>query len=104
MKKKNLIIFGPGPEAIKMAPLVNQFLGDARFETRVCLIGYAQDFRDQVLAFFKITPTYDLSFIQSNQSLYSLTGDIIDGGSANYRTGHLCDVYHQWRREVFYFY
>ena len=79
MKKKNLIIFGPGPEAIKMAPLVNQFLGDARFETRVCLTGYAQDFRDQVLAFFKITPTYDLSFIQSNQSLYSLTGDIIDG-------------------------
>jgi len=32
MKKKNLIIFGTRPEAIKMAPLVNQFIADNRFD------------------------------------------------------------------------
>jgi UDP-N-acetylglucosamine 2-epimerase (non-hydrolysing) len=39
MKKKNLIIFGTRPEAIKLAPLVNQFLKDIRFETKVCVTG-----------------------------------------------------------------
>jgi len=37
IKKKNLIIFGTRPEAIKMAPLVTQFLEDEIFETRVCV-------------------------------------------------------------------
>jgi len=36
--KKNLIIFGTRPEAIKMAPLVKEFLKhNTKFETKVCI-------------------------------------------------------------------
>ena len=79
MKKKNLIIFGTRPEAIKMAPLVNQFLADNRFETRVCVTGQHREMLDQVLSFFNITPDYDLSLMKPNQNLYDLTGEVISG-------------------------
>jgi UDP-N-acetylglucosamine 2-epimerase (non-hydrolysing) len=35
--KKNLIIFGTRPEAIKMAPLVKQFQKEEKFQTKVCV-------------------------------------------------------------------
>jgi UDP-N-acetylglucosamine 2-epimerase (non-hydrolysing) len=79
MKKKNLIIFGTRPEAIKMAPLVNQFLADNRFETKVCVTGQHREMLDQVLNFFDITPDYDLSLMKPNQNLYNLTGEVIAG-------------------------
>jgi UDP-N-acetylglucosamine 2-epimerase (non-hydrolysing) len=79
MKKKNLIIFGSGTEAIKMAPLVNQFLVDARFETRVCLIEREQALQSGVLDFFKIIPYYHLSLLKSNQNLYTETSAVLDG-------------------------
>ena len=38
MKKKNLIIFGTRPEAIKMALLVKEFKKNTSdFETKVCI-------------------------------------------------------------------
>jgi len=79
MKKKNLIIFGTRPEAIKMAPLVNQFLKDNRFETKVCVTGQHREMLDQVLNFFDITPDYDLSLMKPNQNLYNLTSEVITG-------------------------
>jgi len=79
MKKKNLIIFGTRPEAIKMAPLVNQFIGDNRFDTKVCVTGQHREMLDQVLTFFDIKPDYDLSLMKPNQNLYNLTGEVIAG-------------------------
>ena len=79
MKKKNLIIFGTRPEAIKMAPLVNKFLADNRFETKVCVTGQHREMLDQVLSFFDIIPDYDLSLMKPNQNLYNLTGEVISG-------------------------
>lgn len=79
MKKKNLIIFGTRPEAIKMAPLVNQFLGDSRFETKVCVTGQHREMLDQVLDFFGILPDFDLSLMKPNQNLYNLTAEVISG-------------------------
>ncbi|TMM29162.1 UDP-N-acetylglucosamine 2-epimerase (non-hydrolyzing) [Polaribacter aestuariivivens] len=79
MKKKNLIIFGTRPEAIKMAPLVNKFLEDSRFETKVCVTGQHREMLDQVLSFFDIIPDYDLSLMKPNQNLYNLTGEVISG-------------------------
>lgn len=77
---KNLIIFGTRPEAIKMAPLVNEFKKHAkRFETRVCVTAQHREMLDQVLDFFEITPDYDLDLMKPNQNLYSLTSDIILG-------------------------
>lgn len=80
MKKKNLIIFGTRPEAIKMAPLVKEFLKDTNtFETKVCITAQHREMLDQVLEFFEIVPDYDMDLMKPNQNLYSLTGDIITG-------------------------
>ena len=80
MKKKNLIIFGTRPEAIKMAPLVKEFLKhNDIFETKVCITAQHREMLDQVLEFFEITPDYDMNLMKPNQNLYSLTADIITG-------------------------
>lgn len=80
MKKKNLIIFGTRPEAIKMAPLVKEFLkNNDTFETKVCITAQHREMLDQVLEFFEIIPDYDMNLMKPNQNLYSLTADIITG-------------------------
>lgn len=76
--KKNLIIFGTRPEAIKMAPLVKEFLKNSdTFETKVCITAQHREMLDQVLSFFEIIPDYDLDLMKPNQNLYTLTADII---------------------------
>lgn len=77
--KKNLVIFGTRPEAIKMAPLIKQFQQDDLFETRVCVTAQHREMLDQVLEFFSIIPDYDLDLMKPNQNLYALTADIITG-------------------------
>ena len=79
MKIKNLIIFGTRPEAIKMAPLVKEFLKNENFDTKVCVTAQHREMLDQVLSFFEINADYDLDLMKPNQNLYSLTGDIING-------------------------
>lgn len=80
MIKKNLIVFGTRPEAIKMAPLVKEFEKHSDiFETRVCVTAQHREMLDQVLEFFDIQPDYDLNLMKVNQNLYSLTADIIVG-------------------------
>ncbi|WP_370895420.1 non-hydrolyzing UDP-N-acetylglucosamine 2-epimerase [Chryseobacterium gossypii] len=79
MTKKNLIIFGTRPEAIKMAPLVKEFSKYGEFETKVCVTAQHREMLDQVLDFFEITPDYDLNLMKPNQNLYTLTADIITG-------------------------
>jgi len=79
MKTRNLIIFGTRPEAIKMAPLVKEFLKSKTSETRVCVTAQHREMLDQVLNFFQITPDYDMNLMKPNQNLYSLTADIITG-------------------------
>lgn len=78
MKKKNLIVFGTRPEAIKMAPLVNEFKKHSDFfDTKVCVTAQHREMLDQVLDFFDIKPDYDLNLMRPNQNLYTLTSDII---------------------------
>ena len=76
--KKNLVIFGTRPEAIKMAPLVKAFEKNKdSFITKVCITAQHREMLDQVLSFFEITPQYDLDLMKPNQNLYNLTADII---------------------------
>lgn len=77
--KKNLIVFGTRPEAIKMAPLVKEFEKHEGFETKVCVTAQHREMLDQVLEFFDITPEYDLDLMKPGQNLYGLTADIITG-------------------------
>lgn len=75
--KKNLIIFGTRPEAIKMAPLVLALKKEKDFETKVCVTAQHREMLDQVLDFFEIKPDYDLDLMKPGQNLYSLTAIII---------------------------
>ncbi|MGJ1509292.1 non-hydrolyzing UDP-N-acetylglucosamine 2-epimerase [Sphingobacterium multivorum] len=77
--KKNLIIFGTRPEAIKMAPLVKAFKSDPTFETKVCVTAQHREMLDQVLDFFDIKPDFDLNLMSPGQNLYNLTAAIISG-------------------------
>ena len=81
--KKILLVFGTRPEAIKMAPLVREFQKDKeKFDTRVCVTAQHREMLDQVLAFFEITPDYDLNLMRPGQNLYQLTADVIVGMKA----------------------
>jgi UDP-N-acetylglucosamine 2-epimerase (non-hydrolysing) len=72
-------VFGTRPEAIKMAPLVKEFLINDSFETKVCVTAQHRIMLDQVLNFFEIIPDYDMNLMKPNQNLYDLTACIITG-------------------------
>jgi len=77
-KKRILIEFGTRPEAIKMAPLVNEFKKNPdAFETKVCITAQHREMLDQVLTFFEIIPDFDLNLMKPSQNLFGLTADII---------------------------
>ena len=78
--KKILIVFGTRPEAIKMAPLVNEFKKQlGQFETKVCVTGQHREMLDQVLDLFQIVPDYDLNIMKPNQDLYDITSRVLLG-------------------------
>lgn len=74
---KVLSVFGTRPEAIKMAPLVNQLKQDAAFDSRVCVTGQHREMLDQVLKLFDIKPEYDLAIMKPGQDLYDVTTSIL---------------------------
>lgn len=73
---KILIVFGTRPEAIKMAPLYHE-LKKNKFEVKVCVTAQHREMLDQVLDFFEIVPDYDLDLMQPNQTLNSLSANIL---------------------------
>lgn len=77
--KKILVVFGTRPEAIKMAPLVKSLKRSNQIETKVCVTAQHRQMLDQVLDFFKIIPDYDLNLMKEQQSLNSITSDILIG-------------------------
>ena len=75
-----LLVFGTRPEAIKMAPLVKEFLKyPDKFETKVCVTGQHRQMLDQVLEVFEIKPDYDLNVMAPNQDLYDITSKVLLG-------------------------
>jgi UDP-N-acetylglucosamine 2-epimerase (non-hydrolysing) len=84
-QKKIMIIFGTRPEAIKMAPVVMEFLkrqkNGAHLHVSVCVTAQHRDMLDQVLELFEIHPQYDLNIMSPNQNLAQLTSKIINGVS-----------------------
>ena len=78
--KRVLLVFGTRPEAIKMAPLVQEFKKHYDcFETLVCVTGQHREMLDQVLDLFQIKPDYDLNIMKPNQDLYDVTSRILLG-------------------------
>lgn len=76
---KLLFIFGTRPEAIKMAPIIRAARNAPDLDVRICTTGQHRGMLDQVLEFFCICPDHDLSAMQHNQDLCSLTGRILEG-------------------------
>jgi UDP-N-acetylglucosamine 2-epimerase (non-hydrolysing) len=76
--KKCLFIFGTRPEAIKMAPVVKEFVKESTFETKVCVTAQHREMLDQVIDFFDIKVDYDLNLMRPNQNLFNLTALIIN--------------------------
>lgn len=80
MKKKTtlLFIFGTRPEAIKMAPLIQEAKKRSEvFETYVCLTAQHRGMLDQVMSFFEIKADFDLNLMIPNQTLFTLTANAV---------------------------
>ncbi len=78
--KTVMLVFGTRPEAIKMAPLVKEFLKNPEtFNTVVCVTGQHRQMLDQVLQLFEITPDYDLNIMKQGQDLYDVTARVLTG-------------------------
>ena len=85
---KLLIVFGTRPEAIKMAPLINELQKSTALDVKVCVTAQHRQMLDQVLQLFAIEPHYDLDLMRPGQTLPQLTSTILmgmDGVLADYR-------------------
>lgn len=81
MKKiKVMTIFGTRPEAIKMAPLVNELNKQSeRFDSIVTVTAQHREMLDQVLHTFGIKPNYDMNIMKDNQTLSEITSNVLIG-------------------------
>ena len=73
---KVLSVFGTRPEAVKMAPVVQQLARTPRIESRVCVTAQHREMLDQVLNLFDIIPDVDLNLMRPNQSLAELSAAV----------------------------
>lgn len=76
---KILTVFGTRPEAIKMAPLVNELANTPDVTSYVCVTAQHREMLDQVLKLFEIRPDFDLNIMRPGQDLYSVTASILAG-------------------------
>ncbi len=74
-----LTIFGTRPEAIKLFPLVHRLDSDDRFVSRVCVSAQHRGMLDQVLEIAGLVPDHDLDLMQPDQTLDSLTANLLTG-------------------------
>jgi len=77
---KILSIFGTRPEAIKMAPVIKALeIHPKKFQSRVCVTAQHREMLDQVLNLFEIKPDYDLNIMISEQNLFDVTCNVLNG-------------------------
>jgi len=67
------ITLGTRPEAIKLAPVIQQFQACDRFQTQVILTGQHREMVDQVMQLFQLQPDRDLEIMQAKQTLTDIT-------------------------------
>ncbi|WP_324611586.1 non-hydrolyzing UDP-N-acetylglucosamine 2-epimerase [Bacillus massiliglaciei] len=77
---KVMTIFGTRPEAVKMAPLVLEFLNRPEdFTSVVAVTAQHRQMLDQVLDLFSIRPDYDLNIMKDRQTLADITTRSLSG-------------------------
>ncbi len=73
MSLRVLSIFGTRPEAIKMAPVVQELQRRGNIISRVCVTAQHREMLDQVVELFNIIPDYDLNIMKPGQTLTEVT-------------------------------
>ena len=79
MTLRVLSIFGTRPEAVKMAPVVQELARTPGITSLICVTAQHRQMLDQVLSLFNLTPDIDLDLMRPNQSLAELTAAIFTG-------------------------
>ncbi len=67
------ITLGTRPEAIKLAPVIQQFQQSPHFETKVVLTGQHREMVAQVMNWFGLAEDHDLAIMQAKQTLTDIT-------------------------------
>lgn len=75
---KVIAVFGTRPEAIKMCPLVLKLQKTEQINCVVCLTGQHREMLKQVMDIFKIKADYNLDIMRPNQTLLSVTVDVLN--------------------------
>ena len=78
-KLKIMTIFGTRPEAIKMAPLVQEIARRDECESICCVTAQHREMLDSVLEIFGLTPDYDLNIMEPRQTLSTITSKCLLG-------------------------
>jgi UDP-N-acetylglucosamine 2-epimerase (non-hydrolysing) len=78
-KLRVLTIFGTRPEAIKLAPVLQQLERSAAVESVICITAQHRQMLDQVLTLFDIAPDFDLDIMRPAQPLNELTAAVFEG-------------------------
>ena len=73
------IVLGTRPEAIKLAPVIEQFQSSKDINTRVVLTGQHKEMVAQVMDLFKISADLDLDLMKPRQSLTHITCAALEG-------------------------
>lgn len=76
---KVMTIFGTRPEAIKMAPVIQELRRHPKIETKVCVTAQHREMLDQVMDLFHLKADYDLNIMAQGQTLYDITGRVLRG-------------------------
>jgi UDP-N-acetylglucosamine 2-epimerase (non-hydrolysing) len=76
---KVLLVFGTRPEAIKLAPVVQELSARSDFVCKICVTGQHREMLAQVLELFALQPDWDLGLMRPNQNLAYLTGAALSG-------------------------
>lgn len=72
--KKILFVFGTRPEAIKMAPVIQEcYKHKEALDVKICLTGQHKEMLSQVMDFFQLHEDYDLGLMKPDQTLFDLT-------------------------------
>ncbi|MBD2094773.1 UDP-N-acetylglucosamine 2-epimerase (non-hydrolyzing) [Trichocoleus sp. FACHB-591] len=73
------VTLGTRPEAIKMAPVIQQFRRSDRFDTQVVLTGQHREMVAQVMQLFDLQADQDLAIMQPQQTLTDITCRSLQG-------------------------
>lgn len=73
------IVLGTRPEAIKLAPVIQQFQRSPQFSTQVILTGQHREMVAQVMDWFGLEAQHDLAIMRSQQTLTDITYRSLQG-------------------------